>query len=83
MSATISSVSSRRSASLACAAASPTASPEEESEFTFRATAALVKFVLVPLLLVYTTILYAYAVEIALAWDLPKARSARWSWPIS
>ena len=45
---------------------------KEESEFTFRATAGLVKFVLVPLLLVYTTILYAYAVKIALAWDLPK-----------
>lgn len=42
------------------------------SEFTFRAVAALVKFVLVPLLLVYTTILYAYAAKIALAWELPK-----------
>ena len=45
---------------------------KEEGEFTFRATAALVKFVLVPLLLVYTTILYAYAAKIALAWELPK-----------
>lgn len=45
---------------------------EEQSEFTFRAVAALVKFVLVPLLLVYTTILYAYAAKIALAWELPK-----------
>jgi len=44
----------------------------EEGEFTMRAVAALVKFVLVPLLLVYTTILYAYAVKIALAWELPK-----------
>ena len=37
-----------------------------------RAAAALVKFVLVPLLLVYTAILYAYAVKIAFAWELPK-----------
>jgi hypothetical protein len=44
----------------------------EEGEFTMRAIAALVKFVLVPLLLVYTAILYAYAVKIALAWELPK-----------
>jgi hypothetical protein len=45
---------------------------EAESEFTFRAVAALVKFVLVPLLLVYTAILYAYALKIVLAWELPK-----------
>ncbi len=32
----------------------------------------LVKFVAVPLLLVYTAILYAYAAKIALAWELPK-----------
>lgn len=44
----------------------------EEQDFTMRAAAALVKFVLVPLLLVYTAILYAYAVKIALAWELPK-----------
>ena len=44
----------------------------EETDFTMRAVAALVKFVLVPLLLVYTAILYAYAVKIALAWELPK-----------
>jgi Domain of unknown function (DUF4153) len=44
----------------------------EEGEFTFRAAAVLVKFVLVPLLLVYTAILYAYAIKIALAWELPK-----------
>ena len=44
----------------------------EESDFTIRAAAALVKFVLVPLLLVYTAILYAYAVKIAFAWELPK-----------
>jgi hypothetical protein len=37
-----------------------------------RAAAALVKFVLVPLLLVYTAILYAYAIKIALARELPK-----------
>jgi hypothetical protein len=50
--------------------------PREEAEFTLRAAAALVKFVLVPLLLVYTAILYAYAVKIALAWDLPKGMLA-------
>ena len=43
-----------------------------EPDFTMRAAAALVKFVLVPLLLVYTAILYAYAAKIALAWELPK-----------
>jgi Domain of unknown function (DUF4153) len=46
--------------------------PQEEGEFTMRAIAALVKFVLVPLLLVYTAILYAYAIKIVLAWELPK-----------
>ncbi|HEX7532025.1 MAG TPA: DUF4153 domain-containing protein, partial [Methyloceanibacter sp.] len=45
---------------------------QEESDFTMRAAAALVKFVLVPLLLVYTAILYTYAIKIALAWELPK-----------
>ena len=49
---------------------------KDEGEFTVRATAALVKFVLVPLLLVYTTILYAYAAKIALAWGLPKGTLA-------
>ncbi|MGE5261622.1 MAG: DUF4153 domain-containing protein [Actinomycetota bacterium] len=44
----------------------------EEDDFTMRAAAALTKFVLVPLLLVYTAILYAYAIKIALAWELPK-----------
>ncbi len=44
----------------------------EEGDFTMRAAAALTKFVLVPLLLIYTAILYAYAVKIALAWELPK-----------
>ena len=44
----------------------------EETEFTTRAVAALVKFVLVPLLLVYTAILYAYAVKIGLAGTLPR-----------
>ena len=37
-----------------------------------RAIAALVKFVLVPLLLVYTATLYAYAIKMVLAWELPK-----------
>src|SRR4029079_13440818 len=44
----------------------------ELQDFTMRAAAALVKFVAVPLLLVYTAILYAYAAKIALAWELPK-----------
>jgi hypothetical protein len=44
----------------------------EQQDFTMRAAAALVKFVAVPLLFVYTAILYAYAAKIALAWELPK-----------
>ncbi len=44
----------------------------EEGDFTLRAAAALTKFVLVPLLLLYTAILYAYAVKILLAFELPK-----------
>lgn len=44
----------------------------EEGDFTMRAAAALTKFVLVPLLLVYTAILYAYAAKILLAFELPK-----------
>ena len=44
----------------------------EETEFTTRAVATIVRFVLVPLLLVYTAILYAYALKIGLAWTLPK-----------
>jgi hypothetical protein len=41
-------------------------------EFTVRAAAGLVKFVLVPLIFVYTAILYAYAAKIALDGTLPK-----------
>ena len=37
-----------------------------------RAASTLAEFVLVPLLLVYTAILYAYAIKIALEWTLPK-----------
>lgn len=44
----------------------------DETEFTTRAVATIVKFVLVPLLLVYTAILYAYALKIGLAGTLPK-----------
>jgi hypothetical protein len=51
---------------------SDTITERDRSEFIMRAAAALVKFVLVPLLLVYTAILYAYAVKIALEWTLPK-----------
>ena len=49
-----------------------TITEQDRNEFIMRAASALVKFVLVPLLLVYTAILYAYAVKIALAWTLPK-----------
>jgi zinc transporter ZupT len=45
---------------------------EQETEFTTRAVTSLVKFVLVPLLLVYTAILYAYAIKIGLEGTLPK-----------
>ena len=45
---------------------------EQATEFTTRAVASLVKFVLVPLLLVYTAILYAYATKIGLERTLPK-----------
>ena len=44
----------------------------EESDFTMRAVSALVTFVLVPLLLVYTAILFAYAAKIAFEASLPK-----------
>ena len=44
----------------------------EETEFTTRAVATVVRFVLVPLLLVYTAILYVYALKIGLAGTLPK-----------
>lgn len=49
-----------------------TITERESQDFTMRAAAALVKFVAVPLLLVYTAILYAYAAKIALAWELPQ-----------
>lgn len=45
---------------------------EQQTEFTTRAVASLVKFVLVPLLLVYTAILYAYAIKIGLEGTLPR-----------
>jgi hypothetical protein len=44
----------------------------EKTEFTTRAVATLVKFVLVSLPLVYIAILYAYAIKIGLAGVLPK-----------
>lgn len=46
----------------------------EQEEFTSNAVAVIVKYILVPLLLVYTAILYAYAVKIALDGALPKGR---------
>ena len=45
-----------------------------QTEFTSRAIAMIVKFILVPLILVYTVILYAYAVTIFLDGTLPKGR---------
>ncbi|MEM8744314.1 MAG: DUF4153 domain-containing protein [Pseudomonadota bacterium] len=51
-----------------------TAQEGEQEEFTSRAVAVIVKFILVPLLLVYTAILYAYAVKIAIDGVLPKGR---------
>ena len=49
-----------------------TITERDREDFIMRAAAALVKFVLVPLLLVYTAILYAYALKIVLEWTLPK-----------
>lgn len=43
-------------------------------EFTSRAVALVVKFILVPLVLAYAAILHAYAVKVGFAWDLPKGR---------
>jgi len=51
---------------------SDTITEQDRNEFIMRAASTLVKFVLVPLLLVYTAILYAYAIKIALEWTLPK-----------
>lgn len=46
----------------------------EQEEFTSNAVAVIVKYILVPLLLVYTAILYAYAVKIGIDGALPKGR---------
>ncbi len=46
----------------------------EQEEFTSRAVAVIVKYILVPLLLVYTAILYAYAVKIGIDGAFPKGR---------
>ena len=46
----------------------------KQEEFTSRAISVIVKYILVPLLLVYTAILYAYAVKIAVDGVLPKGR---------
>ena len=51
-----------------------TAHEGEQEEFTSRAVAVIVKYILAPLLLVYTAILYAYAVKIAIDGMLPKGR---------
>jgi Domain of unknown function (DUF4153) len=45
---------------------------EQQTGFTTRAVASIMKFLLVPLLLVYTAILYAYAIKIGLEGTLPK-----------
>lgn len=46
----------------------------EQTEFTSKAVATIVKYILVPLLLVYTAILYVYAAKIAADGVLPKGR---------
>ena len=46
----------------------------EQQEFTARAIATIVKYILAPLVLVYTAILYAYALKIAAEGALPKGR---------
>ncbi|MEZ5849630.1 MAG: DUF4153 domain-containing protein [Hyphomicrobiaceae bacterium] len=46
----------------------------EQNEFASRSIAVLVQFILVPLLLVYATILHVYAVKIGIEQTLPKGR---------
>lgn len=46
----------------------------EQPEFTSRAVGTIVKYILVPLLLVYTVILYAYAAKIGFDGALPNGR---------
>jgi len=46
----------------------------EQTEFTSRSVAALVRFILAPLLLVYGAILHAYAVKILFDQSLPRNR---------
>lgn len=46
----------------------------EQPEFTSRAVGTIVKYILVPLLLVYTVILYAYATKIGFDGALPNGR---------
>ncbi len=46
----------------------------EQPEFTSRAIGTIVKYILVPLLLVYTVILYAYAAKIGFDGALPSGR---------
>ncbi len=53
---------------------SETVAEGDQKEFTSRAVAVIVKYILVPLLLVYTAILYAYAAKIALDGVFPKGR---------
>jgi len=49
-------------------------SDQKDAELTTRLITILVKFILVPLLLAYTAILYAYAVKIGIGWELPRGR---------
>jgi hypothetical protein len=46
----------------------------EQTEFTSRAVAVMVKYILVPLLLVYAAILHAYVIKILIDWGLPRGR---------
>ena len=45
-----------------------------EDQFLDRAVRLIARFILVPLLLVYAVILFAYAVQIALLWQLPEGQ---------
>lgn len=47
---------------------------EDRREFTSRAVTVLVAYILVPLLIAYTAILYAYGATIAAQWALPQGR---------
>ncbi len=47
---------------------------QKDAELTTRLITVLAKFILVPLLLIYTVILYVYAVKIGIGWELPRGK---------